>query len=299
MVLVASQVALSQARAASAIGQLGARRSLRAALAIALIAPLSACGTDLGECYPERLGGSLVAPQAVHLGQDIVNMSCASSKCHSETAEGETRFGAPAELNFDVVAAGATPAEAARVARGGTNVVDWADQMWEQIEAGTMPPPAPGGPGELTPVQKEDVRNWLACGAEVITPTNIPVQPTWDSIWPRLANSCTSCHSPTTAVSGGMGFVLGTPDDMCGAYAKVFQVAPITNPCAMEATPTPLVVPNNPAGSLLLQKLKGTQTCGTAMPWPGTIPFVDTAPDVVTAIEGWITAGALKPPSCP
>jgi hypothetical protein len=288
MVLVASK-AVGQARA-SVIGQLGAR----AALAFAVLSPLGACGTDLGDCDPTKLGGSLVAPQMPHDGQEIVGMSCAGGRCHSELATGETRFGAPAELNFDVMAQSNSAEQLALVGRGGTNVIDWADQMWEQIESGTMPPPMPNGPGELDPVQKETVRNWLACGAEVITPTTVPVQPTWDSIWPRLGN-CTSCHA--TAGVAGQNFVLGPATDMCGAYAKVFQAAPVTMACMMEGTP--LVVPNNPNGSLLLQKLKGTQTCGLAMPYPGTMPFIETAPDVVTAIETWIAAGAPKPASCP
>jgi hypothetical protein len=280
MVLVASKEAVGRAR-------------VRAGLVLALLSPLGACGTDLGECDPNALGGSLTPPQAMHTGQMIVGTSCSGSRCHAESATGEQRFGAPAELNFDVISATGDPSDPV-VGRGGTNVIDWADEMWEQIESGTMPPPLPKGGAELSAAQKEAVRNWLACGAEVITPTNAPVQPTWDSIWPRLS-SCTSCHA--TASSAGQNFVLGMADDMCGALGRVREAAPITMACGSSGIP--IVVPNDPDGSLLVQKLKGTQTCGDPMPYGSPMPFVETAPDVVAAIETWIAMGAPKPASCP
>jgi hypothetical protein len=47
------------------------------------------------------------------------------------------------------------------------------------------------------------------------------------------------------------------------------------------------VKPGDPANSLLMQKLDGTQTCGTVMPPGGKL-----LPDELTLVRDWIMAGA-------
>jgi hypothetical protein len=91
--------------------------------------------------------------------------------------------------------------------------------------------------------------------------------------------------------------MLGADADLCGSYAAIFEQVAVGTECG--GSGATLVDPMNPTGSLFLQKLNNTQTCGDAMPWPGAIPFIDTAPDVVAAIEMWIQSGAAKPASCP
>jgi hypothetical protein len=91
-----------------------------------------------------------------------------------------------------------------------------------------------------------------------------------------------------------MGFSLG--DDVCSAYAAVVNKPSITPKCMGKGLT--LVVPNQPASSFMLQKLKGMQPCGDPMPLGG-MGLVLTNADVVQKIEQWIMAGAPKPVTCP
>jgi hypothetical protein len=169
--------------------------------------------------------------------------------------------------------------------------------MWEEIDSGSMPPPKPAGTGELSSDDKEAVRNWLACGAPLIGPDPTVPAATWESIWPTLAPNCMICHSVAagTPTDGpGRGFVLG--DDMCSAYNNITgNKAAVTPQCGM--APMTLVVPNDPDGSLLVQKITATQTCGTPMP-PSAEGLQGVNPVLVDTIKAWIAAGA-QPPSCP
>lgn len=264
--------------------------------AIGLLA-LGGCGTDLGECDMTMLGGGVQNGVLVaHTGQAIVGTTCASGRCHSQSATGELRFGAPAGLDFDVLPGAATPEAIAVATRAGTNVVDWAEEMWELIDSGAMPPPPPSGAGELTGMDKEAVRNWLACGAEIVpAPPATTTEATWNAIWPALAPKCVTCHSPATAGAGG-GFVLGDMTDICGSYLKVFGAATVTTMC----TGRTVVVPNMPAESLLLDKLSNNPpACGSYMPLSDPMPLIATNPTLVDSIEQWIVDGALAPTGCP
>ena len=257
---------------------------------------LNACGEGLGECDPTMLGGSSTPGMVQYNdGQEIVATSCSSGRCHSEAATGEQRVGAPAELDFDVVASSSTPEELARITRGSATVVDWAEEMWAEIDEGAMPPPKPAGGGELSSDQKEKVRNWLACGAPVIPPDTSAPTATWDSIWGQLATSCTGCHSTAAGPTAGMGFVLGDVGDACTSYDNIVSATAVTTACSGMT----LVVPSNPTGSLLLQKLKGTQTCGAAMPLGFPMGLEAQNAELVGRIETWIMSGAPKPAGCP
>jgi len=259
---------------------------------------LSACGEGLGECDPTMLGGSnVIGMVSPHDGQNVVQSSCASGRCHSADAQGQRRLGAPAGLNFDVFSANV--ADQGKITSGGATVVDWAEDMWEEIEAGSMPPEPPAGSGELSDMQKEQVRNWLACGAPVIPPDPSAPSATWDSIWPALAPSCIGCHSSAVGpTAAGMGFVLGdSPTDICASYDNIVGQAAVTPMCS--AAGATVVEPSQPAMSALLKKISNAaDKCGDAMP-PGGGGLIEDNAALVQLIEQWIMNGAPKPPSCP
>jgi len=260
--------------------QLGVRATWLSTL---LLFGLSGCGSDLGKCDVAALGGNVTPGQlAPHTGQLLVNRSCAAGSCHSESAIGTARDGAPAGLNFDVVPQDLSPAEMAKITRGSANVNDNADDMWSWIDDGTMPPE--GKRVAPTATEKEAIRNWLACGAEVV-----PVAPAIDmsgdfnQLFTSLQRDCGACH--------GAGSVSGQwlKADPCATRAALVNTSATGPSCG--PTGRVLVTPGNPDNSLMLQKLEGaTQTCGTAMP----LGRADAVPSAYAApLRAWITGGAL------
>src|SRR5689334_8782598 len=76
---------------------------------------VSSCGSEgLGECDRAKLGGSTAAgPDTTpYDGQRVLQSSC-SGGCHSSSAKGSVRKGAPASLDFDVVPKSKSPADVA------------------------------------------------------------------------------------------------------------------------------------------------------------------------------------------
>jgi hypothetical protein len=245
------------------------------------------CGVDLGTCDTSKLGPDSSMPNT---GQVAVQARCASGRCHSETASGKLRMGAPAGLSFDVVPADTSDAEIAKVERGVQKVQADSHEMWGQIEDGNMPPE---GQGSLSASDKESVRNWLACGAPII---NAPIGTTradWESIYTALAPMCLGCHSTQTGPSTGQGFVLGDRNP-CSAYHNVVGKASVTPMCS--GTQQSLVVPSDPNTSLLLRKLEATQSCGMPMPLGSKGLGPDNA--TVKSLRTWIENGALAPAGC-
>lgn len=268
------------------------QKAASALLSALCIASLGGCGDGLGECNEAALGGDPVMGRPYD-GQQIVAGSCASGRCHSEGAMGDMRLGAPADLNFDVVAGSAD--ENGKLAKAAGIVVDWAEDMWSEIDSGTMPPPAPAGTGELNGQQKEAVRNWLACGAPVIGAAQGAPSATWDSIWAAMGGDCVGCHSETTSAVGE-GFVLGNLGDACASYENIVMTASVTQACTGET----IVVPSNAGSSLLLNKLLATPgTCGSPMPLGAPMGLAGVKPELVDLVEQWIANGAPKPANCP
>jgi len=130
----------------------------RAAFGSVLLLGASACGEDLGKC-DETKARTLVINgegQALYAGQAVLNDSCAAGQCHSSTAKGADRQGAPAGLDFNLEPAPVVPPGAAGgVASAGLSleakalsllranqrtVFDARDEIWEQIVDGLMPP---------------------------------------------------------------------------------------------------------------------------------------------------------------
>src|SRR5262249_25254355 len=67
---------------------------------------LSGCDASLGKCtdkYQGRDPVSLPSGSVMYEGQAIINASCAGGRCHSSTAHGDARSGAPAGLDFDLL----------------------------------------------------------------------------------------------------------------------------------------------------------------------------------------------------
>jgi len=270
------------------------QKAARVWLGAMCLVSLNACGESLGECNNTVLGGD-PATGMPYAGQAIVGTRCAGGRCHSESAMGELRVGAPADLNFDVLG-GATPEEMAKVTRHSGLVVDWAEDMWSEIEGGEMPPAKPAGSGELSSGDKETVRNWLACGAPVIQAVGGTATATWDSIWGTLGPLCVSCHN----AEGSMGFqgaLLGELGDACGSHANIVGHVSDTMECSGQT----LVVPGNPGASQLLLKLRADPAmCGMAMPYGFANGLVGTPNEAVLGlIETWIMNGALPPAGCP
>jgi hypothetical protein len=266
-------------------------RKAAGALLALCAAWLGGCGDGLGECDPAALGGD-VAGGIPYRGQEIVGTSCANGRCHSEKAEGDLRYGAPAGLNFDVVPT--TAADNANLPKMLAVVVDWSEDIWDEIDGETMPPEKPAGSGPLSSADKEAVRNWLACGASGISANPNARTATWESIWASLGPSCVTCHNMQGAAGSG-GAVLGELNDACGSYNKIVGQNGIIGAC----TGMPLVTPFEPQNSHLLLKVKADPTmCGGAMPYPSTDGLSVSDPELIQLIETWITNGALAP-ACP
>lgn len=289
---------------ASAMGPLVTRSLLAASLLW-----LSGCGNDLGECDPQAADelvygrNGLVATK----GQALAHDSCGNGVfCHSSAAKGEARYGAPAGMNFDMLPG----------PRGLGDMLSHIDEVWSLVQSGDMPPrgetavvladgdwsvdvlrrfEAPILPAIGSAQAKGMFRNWLACGAPVVTETQVPLwavppvdpfagdeTPTWHDIYsvimqPQCALS--GCHSVTSA-SGGLAMA-----DECATYDALFRSG---------ACGEPAVRAGDAAASLLVDKLTATDPrCGDPMPPIGQLPVSFT-----TAIREWIDAGA-EADSCP
>ncbi len=164
---------------------------------------------------------------------------------------------------------------------------------------------------------REILRNWLACGAPVIGATRLPdagdpgqdcgvmvdvgecvvrfeppepPEPTWASIYDFFAgsNCVTGCHDGASEGAADV-FMQSMLDlsDQSTAYTEMVGVTAEGDDCADMGT---LVEAGNAEGSLLIQKLEGTQSCGEAMP-DGRPLFPE---EFITPIRQWIDDGAAE-----
>lgn len=260
---------------------------------------LVGCGDDLGECdsvAAEELvygRGGLLATK----GQALVHDSCGNAAfCHSSGANGGARHGAPMGMSFDML-----PRPS-----GWPIVSDERGAMWSEVRDGTMPPQGVGGqlqgdgewmfdidrtaestklPALATDEGKSILRNWLACGAPVVTATQAPswALPSVDggtaTDWPTLytevirpACATAGCHNQAGA--GGLVML-----DACSARDHLLDSG---------ACGTPRVMPGD-GDSLLLDKLESSMpSCGGRM--PPSAPMSSAARE---AIRAWVEAGAL------
>jgi len=125
------------------------------------------CGEDVGPCPAGKDAGMsksagydtvLVGSQVQYGGQAILNQSCANGICHSSTAKGESRHGAPGDLNFDLRPVGESDVVSSGPNDQGNTVAIVSDEavsglrerqrkvfeernsIWQQVKDGDMPP---------------------------------------------------------------------------------------------------------------------------------------------------------------
>ena len=151
------------------------------------------CEVDIGDCNESAATRVVYTRDGrpAYEGQAMVALSCGNqSYCHSSTATGEGRFGAPIGLNFDVFPASydgvASPEQTERLRIAQANVNSYSGHIFATVESGTMPPWGEStlsaheetprfasDSGERLPFVDsfegvEIVRNWVACGAPVV-----------------------------------------------------------------------------------------------------------------------------------
>lgn len=286
-----------------------------------------ACQADLGACNDDRARQPVLDQDGVpaYEGQALLQSSCGNgSFCHSAGVTGENRLGAPHGLDFDMalasLGAGVNEAGTRRLRSGQQNVSDWRHEIYDSVESGAMPPfgeatltahagvprwrrlDGSGLPGVDTIEGLDILQNWLACGAPVVertegmstgigdvVPRRIePMTPdaTWTAVWTEILEPrCgSSCHGPTVPDQLMQAQLDLSEKD--AAYAALVGVGAMGAGCSMMGT---RVVADDPEGSLLVQKLEGTATCGSAMPL-GRTPLL---PEQLVAIRAWIAAGAM------
>lgn len=118
---------------------------MRKLLLILCSAPLwSACGPQLGECKTTYTVETQTA------GQQVVRDVCRG--CHDSTLTGDDRNKAPKDLNWDDLAL----------------VRSHAAKMYAEAAEGAMPPKDAVGFTPLTQADKDNLRAWLACGAQAL-----------------------------------------------------------------------------------------------------------------------------------
>jgi hypothetical protein len=167
----------------------------------ALAVALGGCESNLGTC-DDWMAREVVLQEAgppAFKGQALVEVSCASTFCHTPEAVGEARKAAPAGLDFHVSVActggqSCSPEDIDRLRRNQRRVVSWAGRILRTVEKGDMPPGAEGrsvvdsnrsafayedlAGDPLPPIDssegKEILRNWLACGAPVVERSEPP-----------------------------------------------------------------------------------------------------------------------------
>lgn len=259
------------------------------------------CAPDLGDCDPTMLGGSETGTLAPHTGQLLLANSCAAGRCHAESAKGESRKGAPAGLNFGVVPASNSEEDLAAARRSSGVVSNHSLDIWDEVEAGTMPPPKPAGAGALAPSQKEILRNWLACGAPVVEapPTADPNADAWTKIYTQLSGSCAGCHSAATAATAGGGFEFGEASTEASAVcAAHYNVVGVATSASGACSGKRIVTASEPDNSVLLVKLTGANLCGSLMPLGSPTPFEMSHTQLVADLRAWIMSGAKPPAGC-
>jgi hypothetical protein len=233
-------------------------------------------------------------------GQALAHDSCGNGAfCHSSAAKGNERYGAPAEMDFDMLPS----------PTGLQRIIDEAEAAWAVVSDGDMPPgdvgervmgdgqwtvdvtglssDAPRLPSLKTQAGKAVFRNWLACGAPVVTATEVPS-------WAR---------APAPSTDGGTGFgaiydaILAPRCAVSGCHDAGGRAGGLTLKSACEAYDVLLgsgscgqvyVVPGDSEASFIVDKLSSeVPSCGGPMPPTGALPQ-----ELVDAIKAWIDAGA-------
>jgi len=291
--------------------------------------PGSGCDSDAMTSAPPFEPVTYYIPY--YRGQAIAHSSCGNGGvCHSEKATGALRHGAPHGLDFDVAMAVKEDDYTGKLVheKGVSTLRNWIEDSWELIDDGSMPPGqlgaalqamstwfnlTPGSdpmepfatrsqaivPALSTAEGKEEMRNWLACGAPVATGVRVgqrgpdAIQPTWDDIHSVVIQEhCTVCHAGSRDPGANGDLIL---TNACASWKSLFE-RPASGRGVCATFSGSLIVPNDPDSSLLLEKVENLRpSCGSVMPFGATELIPQGA---ITAIREWIEAGASAPPGC-
>jgi hypothetical protein len=168
---------------------------------------------------------------------------------------------------------------------------------------------APSEALQLEPCQSVDAETCIYTGPEGGLP-----DPVWSEIyWSIMFTRCVLCHGPSNAttddpnpdnplggdIPGGASPAALAALDLTGSdttdttnwpteswSAVVDVLAADPGTCAGQGT---LVVPFDSPSSIMIQKLRGTQTCGTEMP-----PTQMMSETLIQIVEEWVDLGALN-----
>jgi hypothetical protein len=266
----------------------------RLLLALPLFSLTFACKSELGDCANVEAARQLVYGPGNNVatkGQALMHESCGQAAfCHSSGAKESRRKGAPHGMDFDMLPR----------PTGLEGVFGFEDAIWKQVDEGMMPPPSyPLGDGLWTysRARRDDeprlpklrtregkaiLRNWLACGAPVVTDSKVPewaqatgmVEPVWSEIHPKLIlTRCATSGCHDKAAAGDLDM-----SDSCAAYSALLAAGS----CRKKR-----VVPGD-GSSFLLEKVENDQpSCGTRMPTSGPLSEAEIA-----ALRKWIEDGA-------
>lgn len=171
---------------------------------------------------------------------------------------------------------------------------------------------------ETAPSQAEELTECDSVDGEVCIysgPQGDLPDPTWSSIyWTVMFNQCVICHGPLNTnvdqnpnnpnadgrIPGGASADGLAVLDLTGSdTTDTSNWASESHPALVNASASPLgpcaaqginVIPNDPDGSLMIQKMYAVQTCGGEMPLGGGGQTIPTP--VIQVIEEWINDGA-------
>ncbi|MEM9068118.1 MAG: hypothetical protein AAGE52_06410 [Myxococcota bacterium] len=295
----------------------------------------------------------------LYAGQALMQIHCGNSGfCHSQAARGSGRAGAPRGLDFDVNLA-CTTADACssgiemsieRLSESQREVFDHRVNIWRTIENGSMPPGRAGEAvragdqyfrevdsngafsNELPSLDDREgrriLRNWLKCGAPVVSQAREPsdgerpgflcsddasdmvgdcrvragtIEPpeaNWASIYEMIVVPlCLECHRDD-------GNPFFGPDDQ--ELDLCLSDTPASGPCDRDAVLTSLtgmpafapscdgegdlIVAGDAANSVFFDKLTAGPTCGDPMPLGDNDGL---SADILAPIREWINAGAM------
>lgn len=169
---------------------------------------------------------------------------------------------------------------------------------------------------EFPPSEEDELKSCDPIDGETCVysgPQGVLPEPMWSSIYASLIfNECLICHGPANsnvdqnpnnlggAIPGGANSQALDALNLSGAdpmdtsnwaadsHMAVFDVlASAAGECEGQGT---IVVPNNSADSLMIQKLRAIQTCGSEMPIAVGNQTISDA--VIQVVEEWIDMGA-------
>lgn len=293
----------------------------------------ASCDTDAAlELVHSRQGVPAFAGQALVITSCGAGGYCHSEGIEPEDRFG-TPAGFDFDLRLASTTTDLEPEAVERLGRHQELLLEHAQLVWQSVDSGHMPPGGAVGeayaanvstvyervdgtearplPSLATGEGRAILLNWLSCGAPVVErtverPDGQPnevgftaplcsrecVEPSWGAIYDQvIGTSCAlgRCHSSESAA--GELVLDGGPGTTLDALLVSRAASAL---CA--SGEQPLLVPGDPAGSLLWQKLgiDGDVPCGAPMP-----PSEGLSAQTGCAIREWIACGACAEASDP